>query len=161
MGNGYSMARKDEVYLHDIPLEEAKRRLDQALEANDLTGVLGHEEIELSEQAISRVTAAPVWAKISSPNYHSAAMDGFAIRAAAIQGAMPTAPVTLEVGRDAGYVDTGDPLPEWADAVVPIENVEPLDPAGELAGDLRHPHQIRRRPGLPPGSRVRRTCEDI
>lgn len=155
------MARKDEVYLHDIPLEEAKRRLDQALEANDLAGVLGQEEIELNEQAIGRVTAAPVWAKISSPNYHSAAMDGFAVRAAAIQGAMPTAPVTLEVDRDAGYVDTGDPLPEWADAVVPIENVEPLDQAGKLAADLRHPQQIRLRAGLPPWSHVRPMGEDI
>jgi len=99
MGNGHFMARKDEAYLHDIPLDEAKRRFDQALEANSLGSVLGMEEIELTEQAVGRVTAAPVWAKISSPNYHSAAMDGFAVHSTAIQGAMPTAPVTLEVGR--------------------------------------------------------------
>ncbi len=66
MGNGHFMARKDEAYLHDIPLDEAKRRFDQALEATAWRR-LGMEEIELNEQAIGRVTAAPVWAKISSP----------------------------------------------------------------------------------------------
>lgn len=161
MGNGLTMARKDDVYLHDIPLEEAKQRLDQALEVNDLAGILGWEEIKLSEEAVGRVTAAPVWAKISSPNYHSAAMDGFAVRAAGIQGAMPTSPVTLEVGEDAAYIDTGDPLPEWADVVVPIEDVEPLDRSGMLAEDVRHPWKIRIRAGLPPWSHVRPMGEDI
>lgn len=155
------MGHKDDVYLHDIPLDEAKRRFDQTLEENGLAGVLGMEEIELNEQAVGRVTAAPVWAKISSPNYHSAAMDGFAVRAAVIQGAMPTSPVTLEVGKDAAYVDTGDPLPEWADVVVPIENVEALDQAGNPAEDVRHPQQIRLRAGLPPWSHIRPMGEDI
>lgn len=155
------MTASDSIYLHDIPLEEAWQLLNQALEAHNLAGVLGWEEVELSEKLVGRVTWAPVWAKISSPNYHSAAMDGFALRAADIQGAMPTTPVSLRVEKDAVYVDTGDPLPDWADVVIPIENVEPLDEAGVSAADVRHPWQIRIRAALPPWSHVRPMGEDI
>lgn len=155
------MTASESIYLHDIPLEEAWQLLNQALEAHNLAGVLGWEEVELSEGLTGRVTSAPVWAKISSPNYHSAAMDGFALSAADIQGAMPTEPVSLRVEKDAVYVDTGDPLPEWADVVIPIENVEPLDEAGVSADKVRHPWQIRIRAALPPWSHVRPMGEDI
>lgn len=155
------MAASESIYLHDIPLEEAWQLLNQALEAHNLAGVLGWEEVELNEKLTGRVTSAPVWAKISSPNYHSAAMDGFALRAVDIRGAMPTAPVSLRVEIDAIYVDTGDPLPEWADVVIPIENVEPLDEVGVSADNVRHPWQIRIRAALPPWSHVRPMGEDI
>lgn len=161
MNNREGMRRPDSVYLQDIPLEEAQQRLIQALESHNLAGVLGREEIALTEGAINRVTAAPVWAKVSSPNYHSAAMDGFAARSSVIQGAMPTSPIVLDVGQDTVYVDTGDPLPDWANVVVPIENVEPLDQAGMPAEDIRSPWQIRIRAGLPPWSHVRPMGEDI
>lgn len=155
------MSSSENVYLHDIPLEEAWQRLDQALETHGLAGILGWEDVELGEQIVGRVTAAPVWALTSSPNYHSAAMDGFALRAAAIHGAMPTSPISLEVDKEAVYVDTGDPLPEWANVVIPIENVEALDQAGDPAVDIRHPRQIRIRAALPPWSHVRPMGEDI
>ena len=123
------------VYLHDIPLPEAQARLSAALLAAGLDGLLGIEEIPLTEGALGRVLAEPVWAKISSPHYHASAMDGFALRAEDTAGAMPSAPITLACGDQAAYVDTGDPLPAWANAVVPIENVEPLDAGGQLVAD--------------------------
>ena len=64
------------VYLHDIPLPEAQNRLREALQQADLWRVLGVEDIPLDENALGRVTAEPVWAKISSPHYHASAMDG-------------------------------------------------------------------------------------
>lgn len=149
------------VYLQDIPLTEAVNRFEKALEAAGLSGILGEESLELNESLIGRVTARPVWARISSPHYHAAAMDGFALRAEDIAGAMPTSPVTLAVGTQAVYVDTGDPLPLWANAVVPIENVEALDPAGQVTPENRHPHSIRLRAALPPWSHVRPMGEDI
>ncbi len=149
------------VYLHDIPLPEAQARLEQALKEAGLWGLLGVEEIPLDEGALGRVLAEPIWAKISSPHYHAAAMDGFALRSDETSGAMPTAPITLQVGAQAVYVDTGDPLPPWADAVVPIENVEPLDEEGDVAADWRHPAQIRLRAALPPWQHVRPLGEDI
>src|SRR5512144_1556106 len=120
------------IYLHDIPLPEAQRRLEQALKEASNWGLLGVEIIPLDEAALGRALAEPVWAKISSPHYHAAAMDGFAVRAGDTAGAMPTAPVSLSLGEQAAYVDTGDPLPAWANAVIPIENVESLDKAGQV-----------------------------
>lgn len=155
------MAQSDSYYLHDIPLDQAWQRFEQALETAGLNGVLGSEEAELEESLVGRVTTAPVWALTSSPNYHSAAMDGFALRSEDILNAMPTAPVILAVGEQAAYVDTGDPLPAWANCVIPIENVEPLNLNGTPASDARKPGQIRLRAALPPWSHVRPMGEDI
>ncbi|WP_322791530.1 molybdopterin biosynthesis protein [Bellilinea sp.] len=149
------------IYLQDIPLNEALARFDQALESAGLIGILGEETLELNEHLVGRVTTQPVWARISSPHYHAAAMDGFALRAEDVAGAMPTSPVILTVGQQAVYVDTGDPLPLWANAVVPIENVEALDENGQIMTDARCPRSIRLRAGLPPWSHVRPMGEDI
>ena len=149
------------VYLHDIPLTQAQSRLKEALQDADLWRVLGSETIPLDENALGRVTAGPVWAKTSSPHYHASAMDGFAVRAIMTNGAMPSSPVTLQMGPDAEYVDTGDPLPGWANAVIPIENVESLDGQGNITEVLRDPASIRIRASVPPWSHVRPLGEDI
>ncbi len=149
------------VYLHDVPLHEARRRWEEALARAGLTARLGTERIPLDENAVGRVLAEPAFARLSSPHYHAAAMDGFATRAAALAGASPTHPVDLRYGPDAVYVDTGDPLPPWADVVVPIEQTEPLDAAGRPATDPRRPHTVRVRVALPPWKHVRPMGEDI
>jgi len=149
------------VYLHDIPLIQAKARLNQALSEAGLDGVLGTETIPLNEAACGRVLAEAVWARISSPHYHASAMDGFALRAASTAGALPSRPVRLLVGEQTVYVDTGDPLPDWANAVIPIENVEPLNDAGQPAADPRKPDSIRLREAVPPWTHVRPLGEDI
>jgi putative molybdopterin biosynthesis protein len=74
------------------------------------------------EAAVGRVTAEAVWARRSSPDYDTAAMDGIAVRAAATVGAGPTTPLQLDAG-DFLAVDTGDPLPDGFDAVVMREDV--------------------------------------
>jgi putative molybdopterin biosynthesis protein len=157
------------VYLHDIPLLEAQRRLQQALAATNLWGVLRAEEIQLDEAALGRVLAQPIWAVISSPHYHSAAMDGFAVHADSSAGAQPSSPVTLAVKKSPGlppngtaeYVDTGDALPAWANAVIPIENVESLDEDGVASPNIRNPAAIRIRSAIVPWSHVRPLGEDI
>jgi putative molybdopterin biosynthesis protein len=149
------------VYLHDIPLAQAQARLAQALEQAGLAQILGMEEIPIDQNAIGRVLAEPLWARLSSPHYHASAMDGFALRAETTNGAMPTTPIILKVDSEAAYVDTGDPLPDWANAVVPIELVEALGPSGGPAENPRDPLAIRIRAGLPPWSHVRPMGEDI
>lgn len=149
------------VYLHDIPLSQAQARFREALQDADLWRVLGFESIALDENALGRVTAEPIWAEISSPHYHASAMDGFAVRAVSTNGAMPSAPVTLFVGPEAQYVDTGDPLPEWANAVIPIENVESLDEHEQIIPEIRKPKSIRIRAAVAPWSHVRPLGEDI
>jgi putative molybdopterin biosynthesis protein len=149
------------VYLHDIPLPEAKARFQNALQNLGLWQVLGTEIIPLNENALGRVTAEPIWAKISSPHYHASAMDGFAVRAHTTSGAMPSRPVTLMTGTEAQYVDTGDPLPAWANAVIPIEQVESLDENGKLTHEIRLPGSIRIRASVAPWNHVRPLGEDI
>ena len=149
------------VYLHDIPLSQAQSRLKQALQDADLWHVLDSETIPLDENALGRVTSGPVWAKTSSPHYHASAMDGFAVRAIMTNGAIPSRPINLELGPEAEYVDTGDPLPGWANAVIPIENVESLDTHGNLTDNIRGPASIRIRASVPPWSHVRPLGEDI
>ncbi len=148
-------------YLHDIPLPEAVARFNQALEQAGLQRILGVETLPLTEDLLGRVLAQPVWASASSPHYHASAMDGFALRAAEITRARPTAPVTLTCGSQATYLDTGDPLPTWADTVVPIELIEPLDEFSAPAANPRNPAFIRLRSAFPPWSHVRPLGEDI
>lgn len=155
------------VYLHDIPLESAQRIFAEHLQEAGMWGILSPETIKLDENATGRVLAEPVWARISSPHYHAAAMDGFAIRAEDSENAMATQPVELRVAIAKGeeiqalYVDTGDPLPAWANAVVPIEQVEAINSKGGLAEDVRSPHAIRIRAGVTPWQHVRPMGEDI
>lgn len=149
------------VYLHDIPLPQAQARFKQALEDASLWRVLGVESIPLDENALGRVTAGPVWARLSSPHYHASAMDGFAVRAINTNGALPSKPLTLQIGPEAEYVDTGDPLPDWANAVIPIENVESLDEHGYITDAIRDPASIRIRASVAPWSHVRPLGEDI
>jgi putative molybdopterin biosynthesis protein len=149
------------VYLHDIPLSQAQARLRQALQDAGLWRTLGVEEIPLDENALGRVAAEPIWAEVSSPHYHASAMDGFAVRAVETNGAQPSAPVMLYTGPQAQYVDTGDPLPEWANAVIPIENVESLDENGQISSAVRGPSSIRIRAAVAPWAHVRPLGEDI
>jgi putative molybdopterin biosynthesis protein len=144
------------IYLDDIPLSEAKERLSKALYEAGLWEPLGEEAIPLYE-ASGRVTSRPIWARMSSPHYHAAAMDGYAIRAIDAQTASDRNPVILHIGSQAQYVDTGDPMPDWANAVVMIEQVEPVGESKEG----RAIKAILLRNSLAPWKNVRPMGEDI
>ncbi|HXG53345.1 MAG TPA: molybdopterin biosynthesis protein [candidate division Zixibacteria bacterium] len=123
------MARKR--YLKKTPLAEARAAFLALVDPLRLAV----EQVPVDE-ALHRVTAEPVFAKISSPHYHAAAMDGICVRAEDTFGATEFAPKRL---RRAGagsppagsfaYIDTGQALPLWADAVIMIEKVRQLDDA--------------------------------
>ncbi len=140
------MAHKRNVYLKMKTLAEAHAVLFERF---------GHLQIPDTErvpapEAVGRVLAEPVFARISSPNFHAAAMDGIAVRAAATFGASEHRPVTLAVGPEAVFVNTGHVLPEGCDAVVMIEHVRRL--SGERV-ELDAP--------VFPWQHVRRMGEDI
>ena len=147
--------RQRSVFLQDVPLQEARSRFEQALQDADLWKPLEPENIPL-DQALGRISAEPIWAQISSPHYHAAAMDGYALQAAETEGASDRNPVELIVGPQAQYVDTGDPLPEWADSVIPIEDLEVLS-------DTPEPQEksIRLMAPISPWSNVRLLGEDM
>lgn len=92
------------------------------------------------DQALGTVTAAPVVAAIQVPGFANAAMDGYALRAAATAGATAEQPLSLPVlgsipagipvrdsltlaGAGAVEIMTGAPLSPNCDAVVPLERV--------------------------------------
>ena len=63
---------KRNKYLNMKPLVAAR---DEFLGAFDWIGLAGSERLETAA-ALGRVTAEPVFARLSSPSYQSAAMDG-------------------------------------------------------------------------------------
>ncbi|MCA9996993.1 MAG: molybdopterin biosynthesis protein, partial [Anaerolineales bacterium] len=154
---------KRHIYLEDIPLDEAQAALRTALEAADLWRPLGSETIPVAE-ANGRFTATAVFAKLSAPHYHASAMDGYALRAQDTVGASETNPLTLNlidsetppdsVARPIQAVNTGHPLPSWANAVVMIEHTEPMTLPNGTAG-------IQIRAALPPWHHVRPMGEDM
>src|SRR5918997_7002322 len=117
------MNTRRKVYLEDIPLDEARRRFDEALAKAGALEPIAGEQVSVQE-ALGRVTAAPVWAPLSNPHYHGAAMDGAAVRAERTLGASEATPIRLKLGAEAAWVDTGDPLPADANAVIMIENIQ-------------------------------------
>lgn len=86
----------------------------------------GCETIPVKD-SIGRVTSQPVFARLSSPYFHTAAMDGFALNCEDTYGAGPDNPLQLVVGKNAWAVNTGRPVPNNTNAVVMIENVNFLD----------------------------------
>lgn len=149
------------IYLHDIPLNQAQECFHEALEKAGLWKTLGIEELPLDERVVGRVLAEPVWAKQSSPHYNAVGMDGFAVRASDTVGALPSHPLLLEYGPHAFYVDTGDPLPDWADSVIPIEEVELVSKEGVVQSENRRPDFIRIRAAVTPWKNIRPMGEDI
>jgi len=113
-------------YLEDIPLEEALSKFSSALEEIGSLDLLPGERVRV-EESLNRVTAQPIWAEISSPHYHAAAMDVVAIRAEDTHGASETSPIRLRIGEQAQWIDTGEPLPSGFNAVVMIEHVQPVE----------------------------------
>jgi putative molybdopterin biosynthesis protein len=118
-------------YLEDRALDDAYTQFEAALARHGGVGPLPLEPVPLAE-ALGRVTAAPIWANLSSPHYHAAAMDGVAVRAAETAGATESTPLRLALGRQAIWVDTGDPLPPDTDAVIMAEHVQEIGDEVEI-----------------------------
>jgi len=75
--------KKRNVYLKMKTLKEAREILFKRF---PVFGLPGREMVSVPE-AVGRVLAEPVFAKLSSPNFHAAAMDGIAVKAQTTFGA--------------------------------------------------------------------------
>jgi molybdopterin molybdotransferase len=117
------------------------------------------EEVALYD-ARGRVLAADVIAGTALPSFDNSAMDGYAVRAAEVAGAPVTMPVAFDV--PAGRTDvpplppgavarimTGAPVPEGADAIVPVEQTD----GGTETVALKAAPEV--------GTHVRRAAEDV
>lgn len=150
---------KRKIYLKMHTLQEAQDRWRRAVE-DRRTAV---EKMPVQE-ALGRVLAEPVTAKVSVPHYHGAAMDGYAVKASDTFGAGAVRPKQLIVGVQAFAVDTGDPMPPGTDAVLMIEHVHPVDAQTIEIRSAAFPWQHVRKVGedivagellLPPHHRLR------
>lgn len=133
----------------DIPVEEAIARFYSVLASEGLLGTITASTVSLSE-AKGRISAKPIWATNSSPDYDAAAMDGIAVRANDTIGATDQAPVRLTLEEGFYWVDTGDVLPSDCDAVIMIEVVKKID---DRTVEILTP--------VPPNHHIRPMGEDI
>jgi putative molybdopterin biosynthesis protein len=132
------------IYLENTPLDEALTRWVRRLDSEGVAKPISGETIHVID-SLGRVTAEAVIAKISSPFYHSSAMDGYAVKFTDTFDATERIPKRLKVGEQAVYVDTGDPIPEGFNAVIMIEDVNviksqkspPLNPPLTKGGRYR------------------------
>ncbi|HEY4314869.1 MAG TPA: molybdopterin biosynthesis protein [Actinomycetes bacterium] len=134
-------------FVRDVPAAEATAAWTAARRA---AGCPEHVEAVTVPvtQALGRVTAGPVWARRSSPDYDAAAMDGIAVTATDTYGASESRPLLLTT-EQFDVVDTGDPMPDGRDAVVMREHVHHTAAGAEL------------RSAVAPWTHVRSIGEDV
>jgi putative molybdopterin biosynthesis protein len=160
-----------EIYLEGTPLAEALGKWLRKIESEGTGRPFSGETVQVKD-SLGRVTAEAVIAKISSPFYHSSAMDGYAVRFADTFGASETNPKRLLIGEQTVYVDTGDPLPDGFNAVIMIEDVNvvsnqtspphpPLTNGGQEGGRGRINDSIEIIAPATPWQNVRVIGEDI
>ncbi|HHU76419.1 MAG TPA: molybdopterin biosynthesis protein [Firmicutes bacterium] len=140
------MERK--VYLANTPLKKAQELFLNAIRPCKM----GEEKIKTVE-SVGRVTAKPIFARLSSPHYHASAMDGVAVNAADTFGASPTSPLRLFLGENAFYIDTGGALPKGCNAVIMIEELFSPEKVNPAILEIRQP--------ATPWQHVRSIGEDI
>ena len=87
------------VYLKMKTLAEARELL---IERFSHIQILASEQLAVPD-AVGRVLSEPVSAKLSSPNFNAAAMDGVAVKAEKTFGANETQPKDLVVDREAFF----------------------------------------------------------
>ncbi len=126
------MERK--IYLEQTPLNEAIEKWTNKFIENGMNKPLEGEQIKVID-SLGRITAEPVFAKISSPFYHSSAMDGYAVKFTDTIGASEGRPKKLKIPDQAVYVSTGDPIPNGFNAVIMVEDVNLIR---TRTSDIRH-----------------------
>jgi len=112
------------IYLSNVELNEAIDLFSRSFA--DFSALRRSERIPVIE-SLGRITKEPVFARISSPHYNAAAMDGIAVKASSTYGADESNPLWLKLNKDFRYIDTGDVIEDPFDAVIMIEDVVNID----------------------------------
>ena len=111
---------------------------------------LPSERVALAAELAGRVLAEPVAAVRDLPPFANSAMDGYALRAAEAGSNLPVAfriaagddPPDLPPGAVA-EIATGAPMPDGADAVVPVELAREQDGRLVVEGAVNHGDHVR------------------
>ncbi|PID76516.1 MAG: molybdopterin biosynthesis protein [Deltaproteobacteria bacterium] len=117
--------KKQNIYVNNQPLSEARRAWRQALEKSGFYGKAPDQTIAVDD-ALGRITARAVFAADSSPFYNAAAMDGVAVNFSSLAGANESSPIILKKPEFLP-VNTGNAVPSGYNAVVMIEDVHYLN----------------------------------
>lgn len=112
------------IYLSNIPRHQAQQKF---LSRMQLPRRIEHTK---TGESLGRVTAEALFARLSMPGDHAAAMDGFAVQAERTFTATDQNPLQLAPGDECRPVDTGEPLPPGFDAVIKVEDVHTLADGG-------------------------------
>jgi molybdopterin molybdotransferase len=125
-------------------------------------------------KAAGRVLSHDVTSQLDLPLFANSSMDGFAVRSADIVSADPKRPRKLRVVDDvpAGQVSsihlkpgeavrimTGAPLPDGADAVVPVEDTDQY--RTEMVSGTQVPEHVEIRRPVDPGAYIRPKGQDV
>ena len=130
-------------YLNNTPLLKAR---EEYLAHITERGFNYKTEAIPSAASHGRVLSEAVYAKICSPHYNASAMDGIAVKASDTYGANESNPIILT--RDMyTVVDTGDPVPDCADAVIMVEDVTEIGNGKVQIISAVHPWQNVRQVG--------------
>lgn len=129
------------TYIDNIDVDVAKKTYFDKLNIK-----LEIEEVNVID-SLDRITSEAVIAKISSPNYNAAAMDGIAVKSSETLGATETNPKTLEKDKEYILINTGNPIREPYDAVIMIEDVIDLGEGKVQILKSAHPWQHIRQIG--------------
>ena len=137
---------KRQVYLEMKSLEQAKDLFFSRISVDQIMVA----EVVKAGESLGRITSEPVFARRSAPSFHSAAMDGIAVRAENTYGTTERNPRILDLEKDYVWVNTGHPLPEPFNAVIMVEKLNELD---DRHLEIRSP--------VHPWQNVRKVGEDI
>lgn len=131
-------------------------------------------EVVPLEKAAGRILSEDIKSEIDLPLFTNSSMDGFAVRAEDVERADLKQPVKLFVvedipagknptrvlGKNQGSrIMTGAPIPDGADAVIPIEDTDQYNP--ESRSEPGFPKEIEVYRSVEPGDYIRRKGEDI
>jgi putative molybdopterin biosynthesis protein len=159
------------IYLSKLTLKEAREKFYKTLLKHKLVQPLKGELVS-TEDSLGRITAEPIFAKISSPYYQAAAMDGVAVRAKDTYEAYGSSPVILKINQNFHFINTGNPIPFGFDAVIKIEDINLLnkvseeknsDISGDFVDNLREENinEIKIFSAVSPGQHIRNIGEDV
>lgn len=151
---------------HGTVTRTVEQHLDEVL---DLVGALPPVTLPLSA-CLDRTLVGDLAAELPVPPFTNSSMDGFAVRAADVASASAERPVALPVTGDqpagsaaaralapgtAVRIMTGAPLPDGADAVVPVEQTD------QPRGDTPVPATVRVLEPVAGGAYVRHRGEGL
>ncbi len=117
--------KQHNIYISNTPLDKAQELWFSALSDCGFFSQENKEKIAVDD-ALGRITAAPVFAACSSPAHNAAAMDGIAVFFSDVSNASEASPVILRPERYQ-RVNTGNAIPDRMNAVIKNEDLHFLD----------------------------------